>query len=218
MGSLPTQTTNISHVVIIDQNRLFREKIEFILKQPASNNPLSKTVTSSYQSLDEIPSGNSIDLLLVSAYASGCSTLYQSQLKGLLKRFPALKIIEFTEDPLNSTSNNLLKEPIYHTIHRSAIEPITLNKQIDVIAFSNWISKLLNKDSQHLSQCEPLTPREHEILKRLATGDSNKIMARNLSISESTVKVHVQNILKKLKVTNRLEAAVYSIKHELINE
>ena len=53
-----------------------------------------------------------------------------------------------------------------------------------------------------------LTPRELVVMELLAQGTANKIIAYRLGMSQSTVKVHVHNILKKLKVRNRTEAAV----------
>jgi two-component system nitrate/nitrite response regulator NarL len=60
-----------------------------------------------------------------------------------------------------------------------------------------------------------LTPRETEILTCLALGDSNKVIARKLDVAESTVKIHVQSILKKLGLTSRVQAAVYAVEHGL---
>ncbi len=62
---------------------------------------------------------------------------------------------------------------------------------------------------------EPLTPREKEILKWLAQGASNKVIARGLDVAESTVKVHVQNVLRKLNLSSRVQAAVYAVEHGL---
>jgi two-component system nitrate/nitrite response regulator NarL len=56
-----------------------------------------------------------------------------------------------------------------------------------------------------------LTDREKEILQELAQGLSNKLIARNLDITEATVKVHVKNLLKKLGFHSRLEAAVWAV-------
>jgi two-component system nitrate/nitrite response regulator NarL len=55
-----------------------------------------------------------------------------------------------------------------------------------------------------------LSPRETEILGRIACGDSNKQIARTLDIAETTVKIHVQHILRKLNLSNRVHAAVYA--------
>lgn len=55
-----------------------------------------------------------------------------------------------------------------------------------------------------------LTPREEEVLGQIALGASNKEIARTLDIAETTVKIHVQHILRKLELTSRVQAAVYA--------
>lgn len=62
---------------------------------------------------------------------------------------------------------------------------------------------------------EKLSPREREILGYLALGASNKEIARRLDLAESTVKIHLQGILKKLGVASRVQAAVYAVEHGL---
>lgn len=58
------------------------------------------------------------------------------------------------------------------------------------------------------SPLDSLSPREHEILQGIARGESNKEIARALGIAETTVKIHVQHILRKLNVASRVQAAV----------
>lgn len=58
---------------------------------------------------------------------------------------------------------------------------------------------------------EALSPREREILREIAGGASNKEIARTLGIAETTVKVHVQHILRKLNLSSRVQAAVYAV-------
>jgi len=65
---------------------------------------------------------------------------------------------------------------------------------------------------------ERLSPREKEIITLLAKGASNKEMARVLNVAESTVKIHVQNILKKLNLSSRVQAAVYAVEHGLAHK
>ena len=60
-----------------------------------------------------------------------------------------------------------------------------------------------------------LSPREREILLLIARGDSNKLIARELDIAETTVKIHVQHILRKLGLSSRVQAAVYATNHRL---
>lgn len=59
-----------------------------------------------------------------------------------------------------------------------------------------------------------LTPRERDILKLIAQGQPNKMIARKLDITESTVKVHVKNLMKKMKVKSRVEAAVWVLQNK----
>ncbi|MFN3416453.1 MAG: response regulator [Caldimonas sp.] len=56
---------------------------------------------------------------------------------------------------------------------------------------------------------DSLSPREREILDHIARGASNKEIARELGIAETTVKIHVQHILRKLGLSSRVQAAVY---------
>jgi two-component system nitrate/nitrite response regulator NarL len=60
-----------------------------------------------------------------------------------------------------------------------------------------------------------LTPREMQILCHLAAGQSNKVIARELGISDGTVKLHVKAILRKLDVHSRVEAAVIAVERGL---
>ncbi|MBS0507485.1 MAG: response regulator [Proteobacteria bacterium] len=55
-----------------------------------------------------------------------------------------------------------------------------------------------------------LSPREEEVLREIARGASNKEIARTLDIAETTVKIHVQHILRKLGLSSRVQAAVYA--------
>ena len=65
------------------------------------------------------------------------------------------------------------------------------------------------------SALDTLTSRELEVLRYLAVGYSNKIIAKRMDLAESTVKVHVQNILRKLELGSRVQAAVYAVQHNL---
>jgi two-component system nitrate/nitrite response regulator NarL len=58
-----------------------------------------------------------------------------------------------------------------------------------------------------------LTPREKQILRRLAHGESNKVIARTLSLTENTVKIHVQHVLRKLSLSSRVQAAVFAVEN-----
>jgi len=68
-------------------------------------------------------------------------------------------------------------------------------------------------DSKTSGPFSELTPRESEILELMAAGQGNKVIARNLGISDGTVKLHVKAVLRKLDVHSRVEAAVMYIEY-----
>jgi len=65
---------------------------------------------------------------------------------------------------------------------------------------------------------DQLTPREIEILELVVDGKTNREIASALVISENTVKIHLRNILEKLHLQNRIQAAVYAVRQGLIED
>ncbi|MCQ2744225.1 MAG: response regulator transcription factor [bacterium] len=89
-----------------------------------------------------------------------------------------------------------------------------------VLRRSNWqkensqkTEKTLNKDVN----IEALTPKEKEVLSYVAKGASNQEIADKLCVRDVTVKTHLNNIFKKLKVTNRTQAVLLAMQIDLIN-
>ena len=63
---------------------------------------------------------------------------------------------------------------------------------------------------------EPLTPREIEVLQLVASGAANKEIAAELSITERTARTHVSNILGKLGLASRTQAALWAVEHNMM--
>jgi two-component system, NarL family, response regulator LiaR len=61
----------------------------------------------------------------------------------------------------------------------------------------------------------PLSPRERDVLALIARGHSNRQIARDLSIGEQTVKTHVRSILAKLGLQDRVQAAIFAVRHQV---
>lgn len=89
-----------------------------------------------------------------------------------------------------------------------------------ILRRANW-QKPVEKNSEIIynTECKPLlTSREKEVLGLAAEGASNKDIAERLVLREVTVKSHLNNIFKKLKVTNRTQAVLLAMQTDLINK
>ena len=86
------------------------------------------------------------------------------------------------------------------------------------MALGERVAEILADALRHESQPKPaasakLTEREREILSHIAFGHSNKLIARELKITEGTEKVHVKHLLRKLDLGSRVEAAVWAVRN-----
>lgn len=99
-----------------------------------------------------------------------------------------------------------------------ALRDIVAGKTVVAPDLAQVLARVVQGDSISPAEESPfakLTPRENEILALLAEGQSNKVIARNLGISDGTVKLHVKSILRKLGIHSRVEAAVIAVEQGL---
>lgn len=101
-----------------------------------------------------------------------------------------------------------------------ALRDIVAGKTVVAPNLAPILAKVVQGDTGSVGEptdtiFDELTPRELEILSLLAEGQSNKVIARNLGITDGTVKLHVKAILRKLEVHSRVEAAVIAVKHNM---
>jgi DNA-binding NarL/FixJ family response regulator len=101
-------------------------------------------------------------------------------------------------------------EAAVHTVHRggSVLDPAVAPRLLAEVASPTPTDPGL----------EQLTSREREVLALLGLGLSNKELAARLYVAEKTVKTHVSAILAKLQVTDRTQAALYAVRHGLVEE
>ena len=100
----------------------------------------------------------------------------------------------------------------------SALRDIEKGKNVVAQDLTDALARMVQGDATVADDEGPfsdLTPREMEILCLLAEGQSNKLIARNLGISDGTVKLHVKAILRKLGIHSRVEAAVIAVEQGL---
>jgi two-component system nitrate/nitrite response regulator NarL len=80
------------------------------------------------------------------------------------------------------------------------------------------LAKALRPQPAHECIMNSLTNREREIWRYISQGNSNKVIARKLDIAETTVKVHVKNLLRKISLKTRIEAALFAVEHGLFSD
>jgi len=100
----------------------------------------------------------------------------------------------------------------------AALEQIVAGHTVVAKELTGVLAKAVTGDAavdEHKPAFSDLTPRERQILCHLAEGQSNKTIARELGISDGTVKLHVKAILRKLNVHSRVEAAVIAVEENL---
>lgn len=76
--------------------------------------------------------------------------------------------------------------------------------------------RLMQEVSGSKPSVDSLTSREFDVLKLIAQGQDNRSIASSLSVSEKTVKTHVSNILSKLQLTDRTQAAIYALRQRIV--
>ncbi|WP_319533912.1 two-component system response regulator NarL [uncultured Vibrio sp.] len=149
----------------------------------------------------------------------GLETVRQMREKGVTSRVVMLTVSDNEDDVLNAISSGadgyLLKdmepEDIVSNIKQAVLGQLALSDRLTKVLLQS--SSKPKKRAQE-SPLKTLTNRELEILSLISKGMSNKLIAHELNITDSTVKVHVKNLLKKLNVSSRLEAAVWMIDNQ----
>ncbi|PLR97861.1 response regulator [Bacillus sp. T33-2] len=140
------------------------------------------------------------------------------------RKFPSIKIMVLTsfsdQDHVipaleAGASGYQLKDIEPDELVRSIKSMMAGANQLHPKATSLLLANLANKNSHEKYIMEDLTKRELEVLKEIAKGKSNKEIAASLFITEKTVKTHVSNLLAKLGLADRTQAALYAVKNRL---
>lgn len=145
----------------------------------------------------------------------GLDTLHAMRAANVTSRIIMLTVSDNDEDVIRAMTYGadgyLLKDMDPEQILERLKEAVNGKMVISEKLTHVLIGALRKGDNSRAQQLAKLTSREHEILKLIAKGLSNKLIARELDISDGTVKVHVKHILKKLALKSRVEAAVWMI-------
>jgi len=209
-------------VLLVDDHTLFRSGIRSLLQR----NPDFTVVGEAADGVDGIKRAKQLrpDVVLLDLNMPGMSGLETLQL--LLEDCPHTAVIMLTvsEEAQDLTAalqagargyliKNIDADYLVRAIRRAAGGEPVLAEAMTTKLVAQMQSGAASHRPTPPSDIDRLTPREREILVCLARGESNKMIARTLDVAESTVKIHVQNILKKLNLASRVQAAVYAVEH-----
>ncbi len=148
----------------------------------------------------------------------GLETLKRFRDEGITSRIVMLTVSDNNEDVVKAISQGadgyLLKDSdpdeLLEQIKKAASGKMVLSDVVNA-ALAAAIRRPAEKPAADINS---LTNREYEILSLIAKGRSNKLIARELDISDGTVKVHVKHLLKKLNLRSRVEAAVWMVNNQ----
>ena len=209
------------NIILIDDHTLFREGLVGLLSRRDIN--VLAAVGTGHEGL-RLATELEPDVILLDMRMpemDGMDVLRQLRQRGFTKPVAMLTTSSDERDLVESLRSGaqgyLLKdmEPDQLVV---ALRDIVAGKTVVAPDLAPVLARVVQGESITPVQGSPfakLTPRENEILVLLAEGQSNKVIARNLGISDGTVKLHVKSILRKLGVHSRVEAAVIAVEHGL---
>jgi len=218
---------NKVRILLIDDHPLFRQGVTWTL----SNQPDLEIVGEVADGQAAIQQADILvpDLVLCDINLPGMNGLEVTRI--LKRRHPQMAVIILTlhEDDEQLFHAIRVGASAYAIKDIAAQDLISLIRRVgrgeylineNVLSRPFFASKVLDQfrelatlDEAADTVFSPLTPREVEILDCVARGNSNKEIARLLSISDQTVKNHITSILRKLAVNDRTQAVIYALRH-----
>lgn len=206
-------------IVVVDDHTLFRRGIIALLSQE----PGFAVVGEAADGFVGIRTvlAQKPDVVLLDLHMPGISGL--EALAAILQEAPGTHIVMLTvseagEDLVASLRNGALGYLLKNIDGEFLVASIRRAAQGESVVSPEMTGKLVREvrgGSPGGPKAENLSPREREILQHVAKGASNKEIARALNVAESTVKIHVQHVLRKLELNSRVQAAVWAIENGL---
>ncbi len=213
-------------ILLADDHVLFRKGIAAVL----AARPEFEIVGEAGDGLEAIEHARETvpDVILMDINMPKCTGL--EAVKAIKEEMPHVHIIMLTVSDSDHDLFTAIKNGANGYLLKN-LEPEQLFQVLEGIRYGespisgSVAAKILNefrqqsKPQNHLTLPKnELTPREIEVLELIVEGKTNKEIATDLSIAEDTVKIHLRNILEKLHLQNRIQAAVYAVRQGLVHE
>jgi len=213
----------ISRVLIADDHKLFRQGLIGLMK---TRKDLVEVIGEAETGEEAVQLTESLrpDVILMDIYMPKMDGLQAA--KEILQKFPHTAVVMLT----SSEKDGHLYEAVQIGVSGYLLKSLDADELFDLLegvsrgetAMTRAMAgKLLKAVANRLADEnrgeQALTERELFVLRLVASGASNQEIALKLSISVNTVKSHIKNILEKLQLENRTQAATYAMKHGLVS-
>lgn len=214
-------TNSTIKILLIDDHALFRSGLKFLLETEKD----FEIVGEAQDGLQGVKLANALHPDVVLLYLDMPVMAGKETLQQLLNADPKLNVLILTVSEDDDDLLECMKIGAKGYLLKNIDTDFLLNSIRKTLDGDNVLSpemttKLIgqfksakHQDDEPYKLFETLTPREKEILAWLTKGVSNKEIARFFNLSESTIKLHVQNILRKLNIHSRVQAAVFALEH-----
>ncbi|MBL8528083.1 MAG: response regulator [Burkholderiales bacterium] len=208
-------------VLVVDDHALFRSGIKALLSRQSG----FEVVGEARDGLEGVKRAAALrpDVVLLDLHMPGMSG--REAVKLLAEEVPQARVVMLTvsedaEDLLETLQagahgyllKNIDTEFLVQSIRRAAAGDSPVSEEMTG-KLVQGVKARAGTAEKGVHEPERLTPRERDILARIAQGASNKEIGRDLDLAESTVKIHVRHILRKLNLASRVQAAVYAVEH-----
>ena len=209
-------------ILIVDDHILFRDGIASLLKAAGKS-----VVGEADNGLDAVELAVQLrpDLILLDIDMPGIDGL--ETLRRIRKKLPEIKVVMLTVSDEDDNLTKAVRAGASGYLLKNLNSDEFLNKldglqRGEVAMTHKTMTQLVNALSaseeqkhQHPNEGQ-LTARERDLLQLVAGGLSNREIAEELHISKNTVKYHMKNILQKMNLQNRAEAAAYAVRNGLV--
>lgn len=214
-----SQESGKLQILVVDDHPMLRRGLKELLEDEPDLELMAEA--SSGREAIAIAEEHEPDLILLDLNMRGMDGI--QTLKALRDREIFSRVVIFTvsdqhDDVINAlqagADGYVLKdtdpEELVSFIRQAAAGTMAINEKLA----STLASAIGDRHASESRIFKNLTHREQEILNHVAAGKSNKMIAIELSIAEGTVKVHVKNLLKKLGMRSRVEAAIWMMENK----
>ncbi|PGH53405.1 DNA-binding response regulator [Azospirillum palustre] len=205
------------NVFLIDANKLFREGMKRLFEGTPFN--VVGEAGSLREGLSTLGTGQNPDLILIDL-PSGADEEVEA-MRSLREEHPSIRIVILTNDletrrlsaALGAGAGGYLLKDIACEALMQSLKLVMMGEKV----FPTHLAALLvsgrteDMGAELPTRRKGLSQREVQILRCLLNGNSNKMIANHLSITEATVKVHLKSLLRKINASNRTQAAIWAL-------